>query len=270
MATVAEIVTSEIIKRLEAGVVPWRKTWSGGEAVNYITQKPYTGINRLLLDGGEYLTYKQIQDKHGKIKKGAKSHIVVFYKPLEIKDDETDEIIIKRLLRYYRVYSITDVEGIPSKQVIKERPNYSIENCQKIIDDYVAKSGIRFIETTSTHAYYRPSDDTVCVPRKGQFDNSQAYYATAYHELTHSTGAANRLNRITSTAHFGNAEYSREELTAEIGSAILCSHTGIDTDSNMDNSAAYIQSWLKALRNDRNMVLVAAAKAEKAVDYILN
>ena len=144
MATVAEIVTNTIIKKLESGVIPWYKPWTGGEAVNYITQKPYRGINRLLLDSGEYLTFKQIQDLNGKIKKGAKSHVVVFYKKLEFEDEATDEIVIKTLLRYYRVFSLSDVEGIDSKQVIKERENYSIGKCQEVIDNYIDKSGITF------------------------------------------------------------------------------------------------------------------------------
>ena len=270
MATVAEIVTNTIIKKLESGVIPWHKPWTGGEAVNYITQKPYRGINRLLLDSGEYLTFKQIQDLNGKIKKGAKSHVVVFYKKLEFEDEATDEIVIKTLLRYYRVFSLSDVEGIDSKQVIKERENYSIGKCQEVIDNYIDKSGITFQnEEVSAKAYYRPAGDIVVLPTLSQFTSSQHYYATAFHELVHSTGHKDRLNRLTATAHFGNKEYSREELTAEIGSSILCNVTNIDTTDIMDNSAAYIQSWLKALKGDINMVLVAAAKAEKAVEYIL-
>ena len=270
MATVAQIVTDAIIKKLESGVIPWHKPWRGGEAVNYITQKPYTGINRLLLDGGEYLTYKQVQDLNGKIKKGTKSHIVVFYKPIEITDDETDEIKKIRLLKYYKVYSLQDVEGIESRQNIAHRNNYNIDNCESVINRYIDKSGVKFESKTSTKAYYSPTDDKVTVPLISQFSSSKHYYSTVYHELAHSTGHKSKLNRLTTTAHFGNADYSREELTAEITSAMLCKHTGIDTADIIDNTAGYIQSWLKALKNDTNMVLVAAAKAEKAVDYILN
>lgn len=269
MATVAEIVTNTIIAKLESGIIPWVKPWTGGEAVNYITQKPYRGINRLLLDGGEYLTYKQIQDLHGHIKRGAKSHIVVFYKPLEVVDEDTEDIKMIRFLRYYRVFSLSDVEGITSKQKIKERANFEIGNCQEVIDNYISKSGVTLRTESSSKAYYNPQSDMVVLPRIGQFASSQHYYATAYHELTHSTGHGTRLNRLSKTAHFGNKEYSREELTAEIGSAILCNLTGIDSAELIDNSTAYIQSWLKALKDDVNMVLVAAAKAEKAVEYII-
>lgn len=101
-------------------------------------------------------------------------------------------------------------------------------------------------------------------------NSSENYYGTLYHELGHSTGHITRLNRLKKTAHFGNAEYSREELVAELTSAILCSHTGIDSDKLTSNNAAYIGSWLKAIKSDINMVLVAAAKAEKAAEYILN
>ena len=268
--TVAEIVTNTIIKKLESGNIPWIKPWSGGEAVNYITQKPYTGINRLLLDGGEYLTFKQIEANGGRLKKGAKSSIVVFYKPLEITDDETDEIKQIRLLRYYRVFSLADVEGIDSKQTVSERENYTIEHCQSVIDNYVKKSGITFKTRLNSKAYYNPDRDMVMLPKIEQFKDSQHYYATAYHELAHSTGHESRLNRLTAKAHFGNGEYSREELTAEITSAMLCKHTGIDSTELIDNSAAYIQSWLKALKNDVNMVLVASAKAEKAYNMILS
>lgn len=268
--TVAEIVTNEIIKRLESGVIPWNKPWSGGEAINYITQKPYRGINRLLLDSGEYATYQQITSKGGKIKKGAKSHIVVFYKPIEYVNNETDEIKIVKYLRYYRVFSLEDVEGLPSKQTIKERENFTIDRCQSIADDYINREGIKLRNLkTSSRAYYSPSTDVINVPKIEQFTSSEHYYSTLFHEMAHSTGHKSRLDRLTKTAHFGNEEYSREELVAEITSAMLDNYTGIDSNELIDNSAAYCQSWLNALKADGNMVLVASAQAEKAYNYIL-
>lgn len=269
MATVAEMVTNRIIEKLESGVIPWFKPWDGGESVNYVTRKPYRGINRLLLDGGEYLTFNQIQKLGGHIKKGSKANMVVFYKPIQITDDETDEIKDIRLLRYYKVFSLDDVEGIPSKLTVIDKENYSIDKCQSVIDSYVTKSGIKFKNRLNSKAYYSPDKDMVMLPKIEQFNSSEHYYATAFHELVHSTGHEKRLDRLTNTAHFGNSEYSREELIAEIGSAVLCNHTGIDSADIIDNSAAYIQSWLQALKNDVNMVLAASAKAEKAVEYIL-
>lgn len=109
---VSEVVTNTIIKKLEEGHIPWIKPWDYVDAVNYVSQKPYAGINKLLLDGGEYLTFKQIKDNGGNIKPGSKAKIVVFYKPWDIEDKETGEIVHTRVMRYYNVFSIADVEGI--------------------------------------------------------------------------------------------------------------------------------------------------------------
>ena len=103
-----------------------------------------------------------------------------------------------------------------------------------------------------------------------QFAALAEYYSTAFHELTHSTGHASRLNRLTATAHFGNKEYSKEELVAEIGAAALVNHAGLETSSSFRNSAAYVQSWLKALQNDKRLIVSAAGQAEKACSLILN
>lgn len=271
MATVAEIVTNTIIKKLENGIIPWCKPWDGGEAVNYITQKPYQGINRLLLDGGEYLTFNQIQQKGGWIKKGAKSHIVVFYKPIEYTDDDTDEIKQFNMLRYYRVFSLDDVIGIESKQTPTPHNNYTLEHCEKVVDDYINRSGVTIKnKTKSARAYYTPSTDNITLPQLEQFKSSKHYYATAFHEMAHSTGHKSRLNRLSKKAHFGNEEYSREELTAEITSAMLCKYSGINSADIINNTVAYIDSWLKALKGNKNMLLVAAAQAEKAYNMILD
>lgn len=270
MATVAELVTNEIIQRLEAGTIPWFKPWQGGETVNYITGKPYQGINRLLLDGGEYATFKQITDRGGKVNKGAQGHIVVFYKPLTVVDEGEDEPKVIRMLRYYKVFNIADTNLQPKQDNSTEHTNYTIDNCQAVIDDYISREGIKLRNLKkSDRASYSPTTDIINLPLLSQFTDSKHYYATAYHEMAHSTGHKSRLDRLSKTAHFGNAEYSREELIAEITSAMLCNHTGIDTAEVIDNSAAYIGNWLQALKNDKNMILVASAKAEKAYNYIL-
>lgn len=119
-------------------------------------------------------------------------------------------------------------------------------------------------------AFYNPSADAVTLPLMDQFFEVSEYYSTAFHELTHSTGHTSRLNRLSKTAHFGNEEYSKEELVAEIGAAALVNHVGLETPSSFRNSAAYVQSWLKALSNDKRMIVSAAGQAEKAVRLILN
>ena len=267
---VAEIVTDIIIKKLEKGVIPWFKPWQGGESINYVTRKPYKGINRLLLDGGEYLTFNQIQERGGKIKKGAKAEKVVFYKELTYKEttEEGEETITNpKLLRYYNVFSLTDVEGIESKTKLCENKNYEIERCEKLIKEYTKRTGIVFSQQESTRAYYSAAEDKIVVPKLEQFKSSESYYATAFHEITHSTGHSSRLNRLEST-EFGSTKYGKEELTAEIGSAGICNIMGID-QSVIDNSAAYISSWIKAIKGNPNMILAAAAKAQQAIDYIM-
>ncbi len=119
------------------------------------------------------------------------------------------------------------------------------------------------------HAHYRPSTDSITLPLLKQFAETAEYYSTAFHELIHSTGHASRLDRLTATAHFGNEEYSKEELIAEIGAAALVNRAGLETSASFRNSAAYVQNWLTGLRNDRKFIVSAAGKAEKAVNLIL-
>ncbi len=273
--TVKEIVTNEIIKKLEKGTIPWHKPWQGGEAVNYVTQKPYSGINRLLLDGGEYITFKQATERGGKVKKGAKAKTVVFYKDYEITDidaDGNEEKKIVPVLRYYKVFSLTDVEGLESKLEITERPIFTIDRCENLVNSYIGYHGIEFDPgTVSRRAYYRPCEDKIVVPNIKQHDSAEEYYSTLFHEMVHSTGHPTRLCRFKindTEAAFGSETYSREELVAEIGSAFLIEECGISSAETLNNSAGYIQSWIKALRDDSNAILYAAAKAEKAVELI--
>jgi antirestriction protein ArdC len=101
-----------------------------------------------------------------------------------------------------------------------------------------------------------------------QFNSTAEYYSTAFHELTHSTGHSSRLDRLRATAHFGNESYSKEELVAEIGAAALVNYVGLETPSTLCNSAAYIQSWLTALRNDKRLIVTASGAASRAFAYI--
>jgi antirestriction protein ArdC len=118
-------------------------------------------------------------------------------------------------------------------------------------------------------AFYSPSVDIVAMPDRARFDTEAGYYATLFHELTHATGHASRLNRptLTESAGFGSNPYCREELVAELGAAFLCGHAGIE--NTIQNSAAYLQNWLEALQNDNKLIVQAAAQAQKAADFIL-
>lgn len=263
------MVTEKIIEKLEQGVIPWRKPWRNASAVNWVTQKPYRGINTMLLDGGEYATFKQIKAAGGRIKKGEKLHIVVFWKWLEKEDKESGEKEKFPLLRYYRVFEInSQVEGLQSKRKEEAFGHNPIETAERIKAEYINSPSYSY---SSGSAYYQPSRDHINVPPLRDYQNPDEYYSTLFHEMVHSTGHKSRLDRdgVTQIASFGDEVYSKEELVAEIGAAMLCGVAGID-NSTLPNSAAYVQSWLRVLKGDTKMVVQAAAQAQKAADYIQN
>ena len=269
-------VTKRIIAQLEQGEIPWKKPWTGGinGAFNRVSKKPYSILNQCLLKHtGEYASFKQWKDLGGKIRKGEKSEMVVFWKIYKKeKEDENGEkkVTTIPLLRYLNVFHISQVDGVePLKEGLKATE--AIPEADVVIADYVDREGITFKEVYEDKAFYRPSADYVQVPCKDQFNgNANEYYATAFHELVHSTGHPKRLNRITGVAAFGDEDYSKEELVAEIGSAGIMNYLGLETKGTLKNSAAYIQSWIKALKNDTHMIVNASSKADKAMNLILN
>lgn len=273
-----EMVTNRIIEQLGKNIIPWRKPWTGSPdgAYNIITKKPYSLLNQMLLSkSGAYATFKQINDLGGKVKKGAKSEIVTFWKitPIEeIKEDGTKEIKQIPLLRHYNVFHIeTQTEGIevPTIELKELEP---IEEAERVKEEYVTREQIEIKEVLTNQAFYSPSLDYIQVPKKEQYDNVNDFYATLFHEITHSTGHKKRLARLeegTKLASFGSQYYSKEELTAELGSSMLLNKLRIETTQTFNNSTAYIRSWLFVLRNDNKMIISAASKAEKAVKYIL-
>ena len=265
-------VTSRIMQQMESGVIPWRKPWiASGAAVSHATGKPYSLLNQMLLGRpGEYATYAQIQKAGGYVKKGEKASMVVFWKWIQQEDEETGEIKEIPFLRYYNVFHIDQCEGLKAKHQ-KELPNTANadEAADAIIHDYCERSGVKLQHQEGDRAFYSPSSDSITLPLLAQFAETAEYYSTAFHELTHSTGHASRLNRLEKTAFFGTEAYSKEELIAEIGAAALVNHAKLETSSSFRNSAAYVQNWLKVLKDDKRFIVSAAGKAEKAVALIL-
>ena len=277
MLDVYSMVTDRIIAALEQGTIPWHKPWIGGNSgcISYSTGKPYSLLNHILLGGvsGEYITFKQATLAGGHVRKGEKSKTVVFWKPFEKTDEETGEITKHFYLRYYSVFHLDQVEGVDPRWAVSVRPASDLKPdaaADAIIQDYVDRSGITLRITESDRAFYQPSTDTVVVPQLSQYRKKEEFYSTAFHELTHSTGHKSRLDRIADIVAFGSHEYSREELCAELGAAFLVNHCGLESESSFRNSAAYIQGWLKALKNDKRLIVSAAGAAGKAVSLILN
>jgi antirestriction protein ArdC len=273
---VYSVVTNRIIEHLEKGVIPWRQTWAkAGLPKNLITGKNYRGINVWLLNSLNYsqnsfLTFKQVKDLGGSVKKGEKAQEVVFWKWIEKENKETKDIEKVPLLKYYRVFNIDQCIDIPKEKLppVIERNNNPIDTCEKIINEMPKQPDIRFKEH---RAYYNRIDDFVNMPKMETFENSQEYYATLFHELVHSTGHNDRLNRkeLLESAGMRSDKYAMEELTAEMGASYLKSYAGIPIE-HLENNAAYIQGWLERLKNDKRFIVHASAQAQKATDYILN
>ena len=268
-------VTDRIIAQMENGIIPWHKPWiASNQAVSHVTGKAYSLLNQMMLGrAGEYVTFKQCQQEGGKVKKGEKASMVVFWKWIEQEDEETGEKKEVPFLRYYNVFHIDQCEDISAKYTTEAAfPDGAdtLAAAQDIIYDYLGREGVKLSHEEGDRAFYRPSTDEVVLPIRKQFMSTAEYYSTAFHELTHSTGHPSRLNRLTRPSFFGTEDYSKEELVAEIGAAALVSHVGLETASSFRNSAAYIQNWLGVLKGDKRFIVSAAGRAEKAVNLILN
>lgn len=286
---IGERVTQMLLERMSQGIIPWQRTWSevNEDAISHTTGNPYSFLNQCLLGfrPGEYLTFNQVKKEGGKVKKGAKAGLVVFWasqKMVKIeKENEAgekeSEFKIEHfqfpILKCYNVFHIDDCDGVKVKHIHEELNNDFSGNmdAELIATEYCRREGIKLSIEKRNSASYSPSLDMVKMPLREQFAETEEYYATLYHELTHSTGHKNRLNRLSEERlNFGKEVYSREELTAEIGSAMCLSYLGMDNDRVTRNHVAYLQHWSQFLKNDPMAFIVAAGKAEKAVNLIFN
>jgi len=272
---VSDVITNRILDKLNEGVVPWHKPWAGGSwPKNIVSKKEYRGVNTFMLSCTEYSspywgTFKQISDLGGTIKKGEHGYPVVFYTWLEDKRGIENERKIP-FMRFYKVWNMDQCEGIDVKKIpaaVVVNENERIAMCENLVNKMPKKPEIKHIEQ---RAYYSPTLDYVNVPKMETFDSSETYYSTLFHELTHSTGNKSRLARKEFDGNcFGSESYSKEELVAELGAAFLMGYCGIE-NKTLDNSAAYIQSWIKRLKNDKNLIISASGQAQKSCDFIMN
>jgi len=282
MSNVYEIITNNIVEKIETmGELPWHKPWNSVEVLplNTVSKKTYRGVNVLILylesmnkgySSPYWLTYKQAKDLGGHVNPGEKGTPVVFWKFIEV-DAATEEDPNKKkkvpLLRYYTVFNVDQCE-LPEKVLAKiktKKPEVNkIEEIEKIVANYNIN-----IRHGGTRAAYNKNDDFIMMPDAADFDNIDSYYHALFHEMIHSTGHKDRLNResIADASFFGDENYSKEELVAEIGACFLSSMTNIK--SEIENSAAYVKGWLKKIKEDSKLIIHAAAAAQKAVDYIL-
>jgi antirestriction protein ArdC len=278
-----ELVNSNIVALLESGQLPpWKRSWNAETNIprNVVSMRPYSGVNVWLLSqkysSPYWLTFKQAQDKGGHIRKGEKSSMVVFWKFIDKKSDGADGADVSvagngkvGMLRYYNVFNLDQCEGIPEPPKQETHNIFTpIEKAEQIVSGMPLRPDIRH---GGNKAAYSPMLDYIKMPEKHTFTTPEEYYSTLFHELSHSTGHQNRLNRksLTEITGFGSHEYSKEEMVSEMSAAFLCAYAGIE-QKTLENSAAYLRGWLKSLANDKTMLVMAAAQGQKAADYILN
>src|SRR5690242_6354956 len=238
-SSVYEIITQQILAELERGEVPWRKPWRTLPPANLISKKPYRGINVFLLAsqgyGSQYwLTFNQAKQLGGNVRRGEHGTKIVFWKfdtfETETADGETEERK-SAMLRYYTVFNLEQTQGLSALLTLP--PASPIESAEEIAKGMPNPPAFE----RDAQAAYIPSRDVVTMPSRTAFVSQAEYYSTLFHELTHSTGHAKRLARegFDSPQKFGSDFYSREELIAEMGSAMHCGIAGIE-QSTVSNS----------------------------------
>jgi antirestriction protein ArdC len=275
-----QVISDRMITLLEQGTIPWQKPWQSGDLMprNLISQKEYRGVNVFLLHAMSYqspfwLTFNQAKELGGHVKQGEKACPVVFWKWLEAEENGQAKRI--PFLRYYSVFNVGQCEGIPADKIPAQngtkREHCPIADAERVVATMPKRPEVK---TGLDRAFYSPAGDYVGMPAPGSFRSGEDFYSVLFHELTHSTGHESRLNRkgVTGTegewSAFGSTPYAKEELVAEMGAAFLCGQVGI-VERTLDNSAAYVASWLQRLKDDRKLVVHAAAQAQKAADFIL-
>ena len=271
-----DMITDQIIAKLEEGEIPWNKPWvSAGASRNLVSKKAYRGINILLLsmtgfDSPYWMTFKQAKSLGGSVRKGAKGTTIVFWKILKREDEDGKEQTIP-FLRTYNVFNLEQCQDIDESkipQANKEPLDFNpIEACENIVKQWFSCPEIRH---GGNGASYRPSLDYITMPNKENFKSETGYYASLFHEMVHSTGHESRLNRpeLMRVVSFGSEDYSKEELVAEMGASFLCGAAGIQKET-IGNATAYIQSWLSKLKDDNKLIVHASGQAQRAVDSIL-
>ena len=267
-----QAITDQILEAMEQARSTGRRLWDSQPSLpmNLATGKPYQGINILILwaaglshgyTSPYWLTYKQAADMGGQVKKGEHGTHCVFYKPWESTETNKDtgeiETVKGAVIKTFTAFNLDQVDGIKAPAKEERQAFQSIEDAERIMQASPAP-----IKIGGTQACYIPGRDEIHLPNREAFINAEAFYSTAMHEMTHSTGHKSRLDRDFS-GRFGTEAYAFEELIAEMGSAFLNADLGI-LNATLPDHADYLSHWIKILQNDKKAITTAAAQASKA------
>jgi len=256
--TVADILAERFILALENGTIPWQKPWKSVSVQNAVSRKAYSGVNAFILgmfgSDNYYLTFNQIKAMGGTLEKGTKSMPVQFFSKIEAsKSKDKKEFLLRRYYNVFPMNKVTLPEGKVFKRadkVITFTPDQSAERLASLSTTPVTHGG--------SAAYFKPSTHTIGMPSKDSFKSVAHYYATLFHEIGHSL-----KEKGTHSTGFGSEPYAKEELVAELFSSLCLAECGLEAPEVTNNATAYVQNWLTALKNDKTLILSAAAEAFK-------
>ena len=283
-SNILEATANKLIKLMETEGMNWTKPWktstmNNGQPIS-IYKKEYNGINRWIL-GMEmalngygspvFATFQKWKQVGAKIKKGATSHEVVFFKTLfkTQLDEKGEEQEIKiPLMKTYRVFNADQVENWEGNWLTEGEEQTQEWKDVELADLIVENSGAEIDHINQNQAFYMPSLDKIVMPKKEQFTDDSGYYGTMFHELVHWTGHSSRLDRKFG-ARKGNDNYAKEELVAELGAAMLSAISKVDAEPRADH-AKYLNGWIKGLKDQPKMIMTAASNAEKAAQFIID
>ncbi len=285
MKDLYEQITNRIIDQLAKGVIPWRSPYfsTTGFPRNFSTQKEYRGINLLLLGSQRFtspyfLTFLQAKELGGSVLKGERGFLVVKYGTYAKEDEhipEDDPARVRGYLKGYTVFHASQIDGIKFPEPAaapKLTTTEKTDRARAIVEGMPLRPPIH---KGSAVPCYRKLTDSVHVPEIRFFTSEEAFYSTLFHELGHASGHQSRLGRksllenrgIDATGETSRKIYAEEELVAEMTASFLNAHAGI-SESEIENSAAYLQSWITALRTKdaKSWVVRAASQGQKAAE----
>jgi len=279
-------ITDKIIAELEKGVRPWMQPWSAGNAIGRVTRPlrhnglPYSGVNVLLLWSEAmaqgyaspiWMTFKQAIELGGAVRKGDSGTMVVFasrFTKTEVgaTGEEFDREI--PFLKAYTAFNVAQIDGLPDRYYARSEPvRDPVERIERA-DRFFANTGA-VIRYGGDKAFFSPAGDFIQMPPFATFRDAASFVAILSHEACHWTAAPHRVNRDLSRYGKDKSERAREELLAELGSCFLCADLGIvpELEPRPDH-AAYLDSWLRVLTEDKKAIFQAAAHAQRAVAYL--